>query len=163
MDNRVEGLETGADDYLTKPFNAKELIVRIRNLIQLRKNLHDKFSKSGSSEVFPEKENAFISKLKEIIESNLDREDFNMDELGKALAMSRTQVHRKLKALTNMSTSQFIRKYKLDRAVELLKTGAYNVSEAAYMLGFNTPNYFSACFSEQFGFTPSELVKTGKN
>lgn len=163
MDNRVEGLETGADDYLTKPFNAKELIVRIRNLIQLRKNLQDKFSKSGSLEVFPEKENAFISKLKEIIESNLDREDFNMDELGKALAMSRTQVHRKLKALTNMSTSQFIRKYKLDRAVELLKTGAYNVSEVAYMLGFNTPNYFSACFSEQFGFTPSELVKSGKN
>jgi DNA-binding response OmpR family regulator len=159
LESKMEGLDTGADDYLAKPFNARELMARIKNLIKNRKRLQEKFSHSNDSNVFEKKENSFISRLKEVIEENIDKEEFNMDDLGKALAMSRTQVHRKLKALTNLSTSQFIRQYKLKKALEILKTGDLNVSEVAYHLGFNTPNYFSTCFTEHFGYPPSEVAR----
>lgn len=159
LDSKVEGLETGADDYLAKPFSARELIARIKNLIKLRKDLHNKFNQTQDTSIFAEKENIFISNLKKVIDENMMKEDFNVVDLGKALAMSRTQVHRKLKALTNLSTSQFIRQYKLGKGRELLLAGDYNVSEVAYQLGFNTPNYFSTCFTEHFGYPPSEVGK----
>ena len=159
LESKMEGLETGVDDYLAKPFNARELLARIKNLIRIRKQLHEKFNATQDPGLFAKKENAFITKLKEVIDENIDKEEFNVVDLGKALAMSRTQVHRKLKALTNLSTSQFIRRYKLEKAVGLLKSGDHNVSEVAYMLGFSTPNYFSTCFAEQYGYPPSEVAR----
>ena len=162
LDHKVDGFETGVDDYLTKPFHARELLARIKNLIKSRNALHEKYNKSKDPTLFEKKEHAFITKLKQIIDENIDQETFNVVDLGRALAMSRTQVHRKLKALTNLSTSQFIRNHKLIKAMDLLQSGSYNVSDVAYMLGFNTPNYFSTCFNEYFGFSPSEATKSIK-
>jgi signal transduction histidine kinase/DNA-binding response OmpR family regulator len=154
LESKIDGLNAGADDYLAKPFNGRELMARINNLIRMRKRLQEKF---GEEALVPqEKENAFLAQLKGIIDLNLDKGEFNVADIGRALAMSRTQVHRKLKALTSLSTSQFVRQHKLSKAVELLKSAEHNVSEVAYMLGFSTPNYFSTCFTEQFGYPPSE-------
>lgn len=157
MESKLEGLDTGADDYLAKPFNARELLARIRNLIAVREKLQLKYLETRDSSLFAAKENQFLVKIKSVIEENIDKEEFGVEDLGKALAMSRTQVHRKLKALTNQSASQFVRQFKLEKALDLLKTADYNVSEVAYMTGFNSPNYFSTCFAEQFGYPPSEL------
>jgi signal transduction histidine kinase/DNA-binding response OmpR family regulator len=163
LDHKVDGFETGVDDYLTKPFHARELLARIKNLIKSRNALHEKYGKLKDPALFEKKEHAFITKLKQIIDENIDQETFNVVDLGRSLAMSRTQVHRKLKALTNLSTSQFIRNHKLTKAMDLLQSGSYNVSEVAYMLGFNTPNYFSTCFNEYFGFPPSEAGRASKS
>lgn len=159
LDSKLEGLETGADDYLAKPFNARELQARIKNLISLRQKLQQKYRQTQDTELFPEQENAFLTRLKQVIDQNIDKEDFNMEVLSLEIGMSRTQIHRKLKALTNLSTSIFIRQYKLEKAIVILKKKEQNVSEVAYMLGFNTPAYFSSCFAEHFGFPPGDLLK----
>ncbi len=157
VDNKIEGLETGADDYLAKPFNTRELLTRIKNLISIRQQLQLKYAETRDVEVLPNKENQFITRLKEIIAQHLDEEQFSMDDLGKEMGMSRTQIHRKLKALTNKSTSHFIRVFRLEKAMSLLKNEDYNISEVAYMVGFSTPAYFSTCFTEQYGYAPSEV------
>lgn len=159
IDSKIEGLGQGADDYLDKPFNARELLARVKNLIKIRKQLQLKYGETLEASLFAPKEDAFLTKLKGVIEERIDQEEFNVVELGKLLAMSRTQVHRKLKALTGLSTSRFIRQYKLEKAHKLLHNDQYNVSEIAYMLGFNTANYFSTCFHEQYGYPPSEITK----
>jgi signal transduction histidine kinase/DNA-binding response OmpR family regulator/Tfp pilus assembly protein PilF len=158
IDSKLEGLSTGVDDYLAKPFNARELLARIKNLITIRQKLHQKYGNTRDTSLFAKKEHIFLVRMKAAIEENIDREEFSVEDLGKALAMSRTQVHRKLKALTNQSTSQFVRQFKLEKALELLKTREFNVSEVAYKVGFNSATYFSTCFTEQFGYPPSELI-----
>ncbi|MDO1449438.1 tetratricopeptide repeat protein [Rhodocytophaga aerolata] len=161
LESKLEGLDTGADDYLSKPFNTQELKARIKNLIALRKKLQSRYlNQAVSSEpaaALPPIENIFITKLKEVVYANLSDESFSIEQLSSELAMSRTQVHRKLKALTNQSASQFIRIIRLQKAKELLLDGQHNVSEAAYLTGFNSSTYFSTCFTEYYGYPPSEL------
>lgn len=162
-EDKLEGLETGADDYLLKPFDEEELRIRIKNLITIRENLQKKFQQ----EMMPKAETAkvlsvhekFLEKLKGVIEQNLDNELFGVDDLGREMAMSRSQVHRKLKALTNQPATLYIKNYRLHRAAELLKQGAGNVSEISYQVGFNSATYFSSCFHEFFGYPPSVLTK----
>ena len=159
-ENKLEGLETGADDYLVKPFDQEELLVRIRNLISTRETLQLKYQ--AESLLKPDKIKAtslqqkFLQDLKEAIEDNLDNDQFGVDELGRKMAMSRSQVHRKLKALTNQSATTFIRNYRLHRAADLLKQDAGNVTEIAFLVGFNSQTYFSSSFHELFNCTPSE-------
>lgn len=165
LESKLEGLETGADDYLPKPFNTKELKVRMKNLIRLRRNLREKYLQNArledkSSPIAP-KENLFLTKIREIVEKHLEEEEFSIEDLSTELAMSRTQVHRKLKALTNQSASQFMRMIRLQHAQILLKEGINNVSEVAYKVGFSSPNYFSTCFTEFYGYAPSEQEKVG--
>lgn len=162
-EDKLEGLETGADDYLLKPFDEEELRIRIKNLITIRENLQKKFQR----EMMPKAETAkvlsahekFLEKLKGVIEQNIDNELFGVDDLGREMAMSRSQVHRKLKALTNQPATVYIKYYRLHRAAELLKQGAGNVSEISYRVGFNSATYFSSCFHELFGYPPSVLTK----
>jgi DNA-binding response OmpR family regulator len=162
-ENKLEGLETGADDYLVKPFDEEELRVRIRNLITTRKNLQNKFQ--AESLLKPDETKAvsvqqkFLHDLKKVIEANLDNDQFGVDELGREMAMSRSQVHRKLKALTDQSATTFIRNYRLHRAADLLKQDAGNVTEIAFLAGFNSQTYFSSSFQELFHCTPSEFRK----
>ena len=159
-EHKLEGLETGADDYLVKPFDEAELLIRIKNLIAIRQKLQRKYQ--GESWQKPKVvtiisvHQKFIESLKNVIEKNIDNEQFGVDDLGKEMAMSRSQIHRKLKALTDLSATTFIRNYRLHRAADLLKQGAGNVTEIGYLVGFNSQTYFSSSFQELFGCSPTE-------
>jgi len=159
-ENKLEGLETGADDYLTKPFDEKELMVRIKNLINLREKLQKKYQQESFLKPKNSKVNSvqqqFLEKIKTIVEDNIDNDKFTVEDLGAGLFMSRSQVHRKLKALTNQSATQFIRNYRLYRAADLLKLNSGNITEIAYQVGFSSQTYFSKCFQELFKRSPSE-------
>ena len=162
-ENKLEGLETGADDYLIKPFDEEELRIRIKNLIAIREKLQHKFrhelklkpTKIKVSSIHQK----FLETLKEIVESNIDNELFSVDDLGREAGMSRSQLHRKLKALTKQSASTFIRNYRLHRASELLLQEAGNITEIAFSVGFNSQTYFSSSFQDLFGCSPSEYKK----
>jgi signal transduction histidine kinase/DNA-binding response OmpR family regulator len=161
QENKMEGLETGADDYLTKPFDNNELKVRIKNLISLREKLQKKYQQESLLKPNEVKVNSvqqkFLQKIKNVVESNMDNSEFNVEELGDQLYMSRSQIHRKLKALTNQSATQYIRNYRLHRAADLLKQDSGNVTEIAYQVGFSSQTYFSKCFQELFHCSPSEF------
>jgi len=153
-------LETGADDYLIKPFDADELNIRIKNLITIRENLQKKYSqeiwlKPKEIEVSSVHQQ-FMELIKQIIEDNIDDDTLSVDRLGKEIGMSRSQIHRKLKALTNQSATTFIRNYRLHRAADLLKNDAGNISEIAYLVGFSSQTYFSSSFQELFNCSPTE-------
>ena len=161
VESKIEGLQQGADDYLAKPFHQGELLVRIKNLIEQRKLLREKYSNQPplikNEKGLPTKEQVFMKKLRGIIETHLPEEEYSVEELSAEMAMDRTQLFRKVKALTNGSISLYIRAVRLEHAYRLLHEGIYNVSEVAYRVGFNSSTYFSTCFTEQYGFPPSEL------
>ena len=160
-EDKIEGLETGADDYLTKPFDGKELVARINNLIKLRQQLRDRFSKEIMLEpaaiAAPSIEEKFIKQLIDSIEGHMSDPDLSVEKLSDMMAMSRIHLHRKLKALTDQSASQFIRTIRLKRAKQLLAQKSATVTEIAYQVGFNNISYFAKCFREQFGVLPSEF------
>ncbi len=162
LESKLESLEKGADDYLTKPFDAKELEVRIQNLIEQRAKLRAKYSEKvtiepSKVEVEPPEE-TFIRKAISIVDINISNADFNVELFQKEMGMSRMQLHRKLKALTNHSTSEFVRIIRLERAAALLKVNGVNVAEAAYQSGFNSLSYFNQCFKEKYGVSPSKYA-----
>lgn len=159
-DSKLEGLEHGADAYLTKPFDEKELLIRIKNLIAIRTQLQQKYQRDLHLKPKQVKVTSahqkFLKSLKEAIEANIDNDQFGVEGLGTEIGMSRSQVHRKLKALTDQSATQFIRNYRLHRAADLLNQESGNVTEIAYQVGFSSQTYFSKCFQELFGTSPSE-------
>ena len=160
-ENKLEGLETGADDYLTKPFDKNELCARVENLIEQRRRLRKKFRRQmvlqpNDVEVTP-LDQAFLQKVCSIIESHLEETEFGADSLRIQLGMSKAQYHRKIYALTDQSPSQLIRSMRLKRAKQLLEKRAGNISEIAFAVGFNNLSYFSKCFRAQFGKLPSEM------
>jgi len=161
-DSRIAGLETRADAYLSKPFDQRELLATIENLIALRRQLQDKYKKSNiwhtDNNNIPSMEQVFLEKIKRSVEAHLDDEQYCVDQLGDEIGMSRVQLHRKLKGLTNQSPGELIRVFRLQRAFELLKQRAGTVSEVAYRVGFSNPNSFSTSFSKHFGFAPSEAA-----
>lgn len=164
MESRISGLKKGADAYLTKPFNRLELLANMEQMVQLRKKLQLRF---GSIEqiVRPKKvsteiEDQFLVKIGNILDENLEDENFGIQELCRAMAVSRTQLHNKLKALTNKSTSIFIRSYRLQKARNLLSDTQMSISEIAYEVGFKDPSYFSRSFAEEFGESPSLMRKS---
>lgn len=163
-EDKMQGLLTKADAYLTKPFAPKELLVRVQNLIESRKKLREKYKRElilKPSEVSVNSiDENFLLKVIKVVNENLDDEHFNMDKLGQGVGMSRSQIHRKLQALTNQSATQFIRSYRLDRAIDLIKKDAKSISEIAYSVGFSDPSYFSKCFQQQFNMTPTEAKDT---
>lgn len=159
--HKLEGLETGADDYLLKPFDSKELLTRIQNLINQRKLLRKKFAgdimlKPSEVSVNSADEN-FLTKVMETIEANMHEDDFGVEQFAREVAMSRSQLHRKLVALTGQSPSEVLRNTRLLRAKELLQKRAATPSEVAFKVGFNSHTYFSKCFKEEFGISPSEV------
>ena len=162
--SRLEGLETGADDYLTKPFDTKELQIRINNLISIRRKLQEKYSrtdfvpvnKSGEKKL-SSLEEQFMNKVLEAIENHLSDEEFSIEQFSSEVGMSRVQLHRKLKALSGKSASIYLRSVRLNKAKKMIEEQKGNISEIAYSVGFSSPQYFTRCFKEEFGFPPSDL------
>jgi signal transduction histidine kinase/DNA-binding response OmpR family regulator len=161
-DSRIAGLETRADAYLSKPFDQRELLATVGNLIILRRQLQEKYSNGNiwltDTSTIPSMEKIFLNKIKQAVEAHLDDEQYSVDQLSDEIGLSRTQLHRKLKALTGQGPGELIRVVRLQRAFELLKQKAGTVAEVGYMVGFSNPNSFSTSFSKHFGFAPSEAV-----
>jgi DNA-binding response OmpR family regulator len=160
-ESRIEGLNTGADDYLTKPFSNEELKARISNLIRQRKLLADKYkerivvlSSEKESESMEEK---FLQKALRSVEQNLDDPSFSVVKMAEDVGLSRTQLLRKLKALTGISPNEFIKDIRLQRAAELIRQKADTVTQIGYRVGFNDQSYFTKCFKKKFGVAPSEF------
>lgn len=160
LESRLEGLQTGADDYIAKPFDARELHVRIHNLIEIRKKIQIKFSNKLNlvdSEIKADSiEDRFLKNVKATIENHINDTTFSVEQLADELAMSSIQVYRKLKALSGYTPNELIRNIRLEHAAALLAQRAGNVSEIAYQCGFNNLSYFAKCFKEKFGVSPSE-------
>ena len=162
-ESKIEGLKHGADAYLSKPFDPEELQVRLQQLIQLRQKLQSRYGALTmpvqASNPTLQKNDAFIRKFRQVIEARIDDETFGIAQVTRNMQISRTQLHNKLKALTGKSTSQVIRSIRLQKAHELLSSSDLNVKEVSYAVGFKNATYFSKCFSEEFGLSPSELRK----
>ena len=159
-DTKLESLKTGADDFLVKPFDNEELFVRVENMISQRQKLQEKYAQtltlSPSKITIQSKEEAFLKKALELVDANIANSEFTVELFQQKMAMSRMQLHRKLKALTNFSSSEFIRDIRLQRAADLLADNNLNVSEVAYSCGFNSVSYFTQCFTQKFGVNPSK-------
>ncbi len=162
---KIEGLETGADDYLTKPFNTKILKARIKNLLQNRVLLQQKFKQDPKAEIKEIATNAIDQKVlnlaKEIVEQNLDNTEFDVQEFAREMGIGRTRLYAKIKGVTGQTPNDFILSTRLKKAADLILTNQeeMNVSEIAYSVGFSTPRYFSRCFKEHFGISPSKYGK----
>ena len=159
-EQKIEGLETGADDYITKPFNLEILLLRINKLLEMRKERQESFTK----QIEPKPKDITITSLDEkliaraidYVEKNIDRSDLSVEELSNELGMSRVHLYKKLTAITGRAPLEFIRVIRLKRAAQLLRESQLNISEIAYSVGFNNPKYFSRYFKEEFNVLPSE-------
>jgi len=168
LEQKIEGIETGADVYLPKPFNAQELQVWVKKLVEQRKKLRESFMRrfdpgfDFATEDIPGVDQQFIQKALGIVDEYISDSEFSVEKFGREMAMSRVQLHRKLKALTDQSTSEFVRTIRLKKAASYLRSDGAKVSEAAYNYGFNNHSYFSKCFANEYGMTPTEFISSNK-
>jgi ligand-binding sensor domain-containing protein/signal transduction histidine kinase/DNA-binding response OmpR family regulator len=160
---KIEGLEIGADDYVTKPFNPEELRLRVRNILNARKKVKAKFKRVMTFD--PEEititsaDEVFLEKAVLIVEKQIGNYDFNVNQFAFELAVSRPLLFTKLKALTGQTPNNFIKSIRMKRAAQLLKAQKLNISEVAYRIGFKDVKYFRKCFKDQFKMTPSDFKK----
>ena len=164
MDNRLEGLLQGADDYLSKPFHVQELNLRVHNQLEQQRRLRKQMRKmlSEFSDVpddgpVLQKTDPFLQKFYDLIEERLDNASLSVEQWAELMNMSRVQLHRKLKAISGLPAGDIVRNYRLSRAASFLKEG-YNSSESAYRSGFESPAYFTKSFRLYYGKTPSEFA-----
>lgn len=161
--SQLEGLRTQADEYLTKPFDAEELDLRIHNLMANRQKWIERFQQNGM--VLPEKskvltmEEKFLQSVEALVQENKSDENFGVEQLGRALRLDRTQLFRKLKAITGENPSHFIRVTRLKAAHKMLQNQEATIAEIAFKVGFSNPSYFSRSFKKHFGKTPGEVMK----
>jgi len=164
-ESKIEGLETGADDYLTKPFDAIELRVRANNLIGQRRRLRERFRRElviqPSEITVTSMDEAFLKKVMAAVEAHIDDPAFETDDLAREAGVSRRHLNRKLRALTGQSVREFIRTLRLKRAAQLLQQQSGTVTEIAYEVGFQSIAHFAKIFREEFGVAPSDFSKKG--
>lgn len=166
VETKIEGLNFGADAYIEKPFSLEQLRAQINTILENRARLRDNFIKSPLDyykkphvEDTRERENAeFVEKLNTLILDNLTNPDFNIDNLARMFYMSRSNFHKRVKGITGKTPNDYIRIVRLIKSAELLATGEYQIVEVCYMVGFNTPSYFSKCFFEHFGQLPKDYI-----
>ncbi len=163
INSRLEGLERGADAYITKPFNETELHLQLRNLIELRKKLHERYA---SMNHFPEThdpalktEDAFVRKVRELLEKNIDNEEFNIHDVCREMAVGHTQLYRKFKSISNLTIADYFKLLRLNKAKELLSDSEMNITQVAFAVGFKNLSHFSREFANQFGRSPKEVRK----
>ncbi len=159
-ENVLEGTESGADAYITKPFSPQLLMARILQLLNQREILRQKFGKVPqeirSAMLRNEQDSLFVKRLDSIVYSRLGEQDLSVDKVAGLLHLGRTIFYKKVRGTTGYTPNEYIRVIRLRKAAELLKEGEKNVSEVAYAVGFDNPYYFSKCFKEQFGMPPSQ-------
>lgn len=174
LESQLKGVEEGADDYITKPFSAIYLKAKVENLLARRNRLqhlyranlmseeesiNEEETEDTSSEMSLQ-DRKFMEQLMEIMEKNMDNGDLVVDDLVRDLAVSRSVFFKKLKTLTGMAPIEFIKEMRVKRAAQLIETGDYNMTQIAYMVGINDPRYFSKCFKQHYGMTPTEYKET---
>jgi len=160
--DRLKGLEYGADAFITKPFDKLELLIQVKQLLEVRNKLHEfygstKLSDNNQSNLPKNKEDGFINQVRVLILQNLNDSQFNVSQLAQAMSMSQMQIYRKLKALTGKTPTAFIRLVRLEKGKELLSLTNKTISEMAYEVGFNAPSYFSKSFQKKFEIFPREF------
>lgn len=160
-EQRIQGYDGGADSYISKPFNSQLLLSRIRNLITNRRQLKQFFGDNQTieKESISDLDKDFVSRFKSCVEEKLKNAELNVEDLGRDMGMSRVQLYRKLKSLTNYSPNELLRQMRLKKAASLLASSEMTVAEIAYEVGFSSPSYFTKCYKEQFGESPTEFLK----
>ena len=165
--HQIEGYESGADAYITKPFSPELLLARIDNLLQSRHQLKDLWSmKSATNATAPSEtapapiEDAFISRFKSLVEERLSDSKLSVEDLAGDMGLSRVQLYRKVKAMTGSTPIDLLRKARLAQAQRLLQESTLSVSEIAYQVGFASPSYFTKCYKDEFGTVPGEARKS---
>ncbi|MEO0507423.1 MAG: response regulator [Bacteroidota bacterium] len=163
-EDKILGLRDGATDYIFKPFDKQELTLKVANLLGQRKRLQEKLKHELFHEQSPglsdSQDARFLKKFKDLVLQYLDKSDLTVDFLSQHMGMSRVQLYRKLMALTGVPASDFIRNIRLQKSAKLIKNNWGNISEVAYEVGFNNLSYFTKCFKETFGMTPSQFAKS---
>jgi len=163
IDSRLIGLERGADAYLAKPFNQNELHIQLRNLIDQRKKLHERYASLNqlpeTQDLAIKTEDAFMIKVRQILENNLDNEDYNIHDLCQELAVSHAQLYRKFKSISNKTIADYFKLLRLHKAKQLLSKAELNITQIAFAVGFKNLSHFSREFTLQFGKSPKELRK----
>lgn len=163
LDSKVQGLKMGADAYIEKPFAFKYLVAQITSIFENRRRGMDAFMRKpfvptqtlGMSKA----DEKLMDKIVQVIEENIDDTNFGVEMLAELVCMSRSSLHRKIKAISDSSPTDFIKMVRLKKASELIAEGSYRVGEVCYMVGINSPSYFIKLFQKQFGMTPKEFEK----
>ena len=163
VENIMEGFEKGADDYLVKPFNEDVLKVRIKNLLASRKHLREKFTNdillSPKEIAFTSPDQEFLTKLNTVIEEQIDNSEFSIEELAAEMAMSHSNLYKKIKALTGMTTVAFVRDFRLKRAAQILSQNKISIIDVCFQVGYTDRRHFSQEFKKKFSITPSAYAK----
>ena len=164
-DSKVEGMDVGADTYIEKPFSVQYLEACIRNILQIRHRLMEKFSTQPLEPVTEIAQNPtdseFLKKMNQVIEENFSNSELNVNFLADKLNISRSSLFAKIKTLAEITPNEMIQMMRLKKAAQLMKEGRYTISEISYMVGFSNPSYFSKCFQKQFGIKPTDYIKSG--
>ncbi|WP_420149514.1 hybrid sensor histidine kinase/response regulator transcription factor [Spirosoma sp.] len=172
VEDRIEGFELGADDYLTKPFNQSVINARVRNLIEQRQRLFAHFSSKAAAPVVETPvvktaqpsllvaEQKFLERLRNVVIDHIEQPDFSVEALAESVSLSRVQLYRKLKAITNTTATDFIREIRLEKAAEQLRLGNDNVTQIAYSVGFESLSYFAKVFQERYQVPPSKYNRS---
>ena len=160
-EQRIQGYDGGADSYISKPFNSQLLLSRVRNLIANRRQLKQFFGDNQSieKEAISDMDKDFVYRFRTLVEEKMKDAELNVEDLGRDMGMSRVQLYRKLKSLTNYSPNELLRQIRLKKAASLLASSDMTVAEIAYEVGFSSPSYFTKCYKEQFGESPTGFLK----
>lgn len=158
-EQRIQGYDGGADSYISKPFSSQLLLSRVRNLIDSHRRLKQFFGdgQTLAKEDVCDIDKDFVERFKVLIEEKLGDSNLNVEDLGKDMGLSRVQLYRKIKSLTNYSPNELLRIARLKKAASLLASSDMNVAEIGYEVGFSSPSYFTKCYKEQFGESPTDF------
>ena len=163
--SRLEGMGVGADAYLAKPFNPDELVLQVKNILQTLQHNRSLYTEAIKEDARPYQQrvagnDAYLQKIVEVVDKHILETEFSVNELADSMSISRSQLHRKITSLTGLSTTHFIRIIRLEKAKDLLLANTGNITEVAYESGFNSQSYFTKSFTEHFGMSPSEFIKS---